>query len=111
MRTKGEGEEAVGLYHNVYCLQAFSKGMKHLYCPGGFTFERSLVWELVFLIVNTVYLYYIGYAALRFSLHVSTIQDNYNGKYSSIIHKCRKNRIFAVSSPSTDARTGLYCCR
>jgi hypothetical protein len=22
-----------------------------------------------------------------------------------------ENRIFAVSSPSTDARTGLYCCR
>ncbi len=36
-------------------------------------------------------------------LNAHTISLNFNPPV--------ENRIFAVSSPSTDARTGLYCCR
>ena len=33
------------------------------------------------------------------------------GDRGRVIHYTVENRIFAVSSPSTDARTGSYCCR
>ncbi len=53
-------------------------------------------------------LYYIGYAALRFSLHVSTTQDNYNEKYSSIIHNC-KNITLLILCPTLTVCKELNC--
>ncbi len=39
------------------------------------------------------------------SLHVSTTQDNYNGKYSSIIHNCR-NITLLILCPTLNVHKG-----